>query len=265
MKENQELLADDMAFEEAIEQPQKLSEKALSKLPSAKSGSVKSKKSQKPAWATTEKEQEENKEAEIDDLLEFAYDLDYDKFMEDFEVRQAFAIIQDRVKEIKQDQDWKEKIAEEWNKTAALEDGAQEQPELQPEQRSVYSYKDSKASQGSRISYKSRLASEKSKQKGQKQEWDRTTVASESKKNNVEDRIANQIANDLLKDNSKLRGVHSNQSIKKILEKEAKRQLLLETNGGIFVQPVITKIVERGEMNKADPSNLPYLHKCPAV
>jgi hypothetical protein len=35
--------------------------------------------------------------------------------MEDFEIRQAFAIIQDRVKEIKQDQDWKEKIAEEWN------------------------------------------------------------------------------------------------------------------------------------------------------
>jgi hypothetical protein len=38
--------------------------------------------------------------------------------MEDFEIRQAFAIIKDRVKEIKNDQDWKEKIAEEWNNTA---------------------------------------------------------------------------------------------------------------------------------------------------
>lgn len=131
MKENQELLADDMIFEEhGAAQPlnaqlEKLSEKALSKLPSVKS--VKSsKKSQKPAWATTEKELEDNKEAEIDNLLEFAYDLDYDKFMEDFEIRQAFAIIQDRVKEIKQDQDWKEKIAEEWNQTAALDEGPQE-------------------------------------------------------------------------------------------------------------------------------------------
>ena len=62
------------------------------------------------------------RQAEIDELLEFAYDLDYDKFMEDFEIRQAFAIIQDRVKEIKTDQDWKEKIAEEWNQTAALEE-----------------------------------------------------------------------------------------------------------------------------------------------
>ena len=46
---------------------------------------------------------EEQKEAEIDELLEFAYDLDYDRYMDDFEVRQAFAIIQDRVKEIKED------------------------------------------------------------------------------------------------------------------------------------------------------------------
>jgi hypothetical protein len=41
--------------------------------------------------------------------------------MEDFEVRQAFAIIKDRVNEIKKDQDWKEKIEEEWNKTIKIE------------------------------------------------------------------------------------------------------------------------------------------------
>ena len=55
--------------------------------------------------------------------------------MEDFEVRQAFAIIQDRVKEIKQDYDWKEKIAEEWNQTAALEAAEENQAA-----KSVYSY-----------------------------------------------------------------------------------------------------------------------------
>ena len=32
----------------------------------------------KPAWARTEKQQEEEKDAEIDDLLEFAYELDYE-------------------------------------------------------------------------------------------------------------------------------------------------------------------------------------------
>ena len=39
---------------------------------------TKSKKASKPAWATTEKAAEEEKEAEIDDLLEFAYELDYE-------------------------------------------------------------------------------------------------------------------------------------------------------------------------------------------
>lgn len=75
----------------------------------------KSRKGGKPAWATTEKEQEEEKEAEIDDLLEFAYELDYEKYMEDYEVRQALAIIKDRVNEITKDDDWKEKLADEWN------------------------------------------------------------------------------------------------------------------------------------------------------
>ena len=63
----------------------------------------------------TEGQQEEEKEAEIDDLLEFAYELDYDKYMEDFEIRQVFSIIKDRVDEIKKDQDWKENVAAEWN------------------------------------------------------------------------------------------------------------------------------------------------------
>ena len=88
-----------------------------SKAPSSKA----KKSSQKPAWAMTEKQMEEEKEKEIDDLLEFAYDLDYDKYMEDFEVRQAFEIIRERVDEIKKDDDWKEKIAEEWNKTVEEE------------------------------------------------------------------------------------------------------------------------------------------------
>ncbi len=39
--------------------------------------------------------------------------------MDDFEVRQALAIIKDRVSEIKKDSDWKNKMADEWNQAAA--------------------------------------------------------------------------------------------------------------------------------------------------
>ena len=58
---------------------------------------------------------EEEKEKEIDNLIEFAYDLDYEKYLEDYEVRQALSLIKDRVKEIKEDDDWKKNIAHEWN------------------------------------------------------------------------------------------------------------------------------------------------------
>lgn len=66
----------------------KISEKPKKKVKAAAS---------KPAWAMTEKQQEEAKEAEIDELLEFAYELDYEKYMEDAEVRMALAVIKDRV------------------------------------------------------------------------------------------------------------------------------------------------------------------------
>jgi len=60
--------------------------------------------------------------------------------MEDFEIRQVFSIIKDRVTEIKKDQDWKENIAKEWNQ-AADEEGEPNQEVAQPEvARSVYSY-----------------------------------------------------------------------------------------------------------------------------
>lgn len=54
--------------------------------------------------------------------------------MEDYEVRQALAIVKDRVQEIKKDEEWKKNVADEWNK-AAEEENAPPQ-----ETRSVYSY-----------------------------------------------------------------------------------------------------------------------------
>lgn len=53
----------------------------------ASSKKKKKSKAEKPAWAVTEKQKEDAKEAEIDELLEFAYELDYEKYMEDYEVR----------------------------------------------------------------------------------------------------------------------------------------------------------------------------------
>ena len=67
---------------------------------------------------------EDAKEAEIDDLLEFAYELDYEKYMEDYEVRQALAIIKDRVNELTAEPDWKEQMTEEYNQANEAEAAA---------------------------------------------------------------------------------------------------------------------------------------------
>lgn len=48
-------------------------------------------------------------------MLEFAYELDYEKYMEDYEVRQALAIIKDRVNEITNQVGWQDKLVKEWN------------------------------------------------------------------------------------------------------------------------------------------------------
>ena len=69
----------------------------------------------------------------------------------------------------------------------------------------------------------------------------------------------------MLRDNAKLRGIHSNNSIKVLLEKEAKKQIAAAANGGQYTGPVIAVTQEKGLIKKGDPSNLPYLHKNPAV
>ena len=51
-----------------------------------------------------------------------------------------------------------------------------------------------------------------------------------------------------------------------LLEKAAKREMeLAASGGGQMAGPVIATTNERGNRDKADPSNLPYLYKNPAI
>jgi hypothetical protein len=79
---------------------------------------------------------------------------------------------------------------------------------------------DSAATGVSQKSYSKRLAEAKDKAES-KPDWDTGSVTSEIRNKRAEDRMASRIAAEVLKDNTKLRGIHSKESIKKILEKEA--------------------------------------------
>ena len=122
---------------------------------------------------------------------------------------------------------------------------------------------ESHVSKASKASYISRVSEAKRREAEERPEWNSTT--SNAAKPTAEDRIANKIASEVLRDNAKLRGIHSNNSIKVLLEKEAKRQMAIAAKGGEYTGPVIAVTQEKGNRDKADPSNLPYLHKNPAV
>lgn len=113
-------------------------------------------------------------------MLEFAYELDYEKYMDDFEVRQALAIIKDRVNEIKKDSNWKNKIAEEWNEAAEdpstyVKRGGAENEQDPLETRSAVTYHSSKTG-ASKQSLRSKvLESIKEENPDGKKEWDRST------------------------------------------------------------------------------------------
>lgn len=62
------------------------------------------------------------------------------------------------------------------------------------------------------------------KKKG-KSEWDKSTTG-KNQPVNLEDRIAKLVADEVLRNYKNLSGVHSNQSIRKILEKEARSHLI---------------------------------------
>lgn len=214
----------------------------------------------------TEKDLEDEKEKEVDNLLEFAYELDYEKFMDDFEVRQAIALIKDRVTEIKKDEDWKNTIAKEWNEASAEEaqgNGYRQVPQHKThrddDNKSVISYKSAKTGM-SKQSFRSQVL-ESIKEEGGNKDWD-PSVKSETQKRNAEDRVATRLANEVLRDNAKLRGVHSGASLKKLLEKEARRQL---NEGNDYKGPVVSVVKDHLKQDQPNASNLPYLHKNPAI
>jgi len=65
----------------------------------------KSRGGQKPLWAMTAPEKDAFEEEEAMDLINFADGLDYEKYMGDFEFRQCLEVLRDRAKRLQKEQD----------------------------------------------------------------------------------------------------------------------------------------------------------------
>jgi hypothetical protein len=222
-------------------------------------------KAKRPAWAKTEDQLKKEQDEEIDDLIEFAYDLDYEKYMEDLEVRQALALIKERVDEIKKDDEWRNNIAQEWNtaEQANPNEGTNKR-KIDDDARSAVSIRTSITGR-SNISKKSEIMNQIQREEMEhKENWDSSTVGEKKKKPTAEEKLASRLADQIMEANPNLKNVHSKTSMKKMLEAEAAKQLGT-TGGGVYQGPKVATVKDHEMNTNVQASNLPYLHKNPAI
>lgn len=182
--------------------------------------------------------------------------------MEDLEVRQALALIKERVDEIKKDEEWRTKLADEWNQAEQANPNEGLNKNRDDDGKSVVSVRTSITGK-SKVSKRSEIIDEIKREERNKEDWDSSTVG-DRKKPTIEEKLASKLADQILETNPNLRGIHSKVSMKKMLEREAAKQLI-DNQGGGYQGPKVV-VLKDHEMNRdIQASNLPYLHKNPAI
>jgi hypothetical protein len=231
--------------------------------------------SSKPAWAMTETEADEFEDEEASLLVEFAKDLDYDSYIDDLEVRQALGVIRERIDAQKAVEaaaaaadeadekiaaaggDWRAQFLSEWN---GRED-------------------DDGASQRTGASRRAPIPAAASGDDGEQPEWDASTNAGDRDQGRYSSQ-ARAMAEELLRENPELGSKHSIKSLTSMVSKaqhanEPQAGASMTKTGGwerslteAELPPLrVVTVVEnpRVPTKDVDPSNLPYLHRNPAI
>jgi hypothetical protein len=243
---------------------------------------VKKKSKKKPVWAQTEDEAADAEFSEARNLVDFAAGLDFDQFMNDFEVREALAVMRDRVQEIAAD------------KGIDLQEAmTQQQVDDNDDTVSVAA---SDASTVTREIVAARRA-EKRKQKaaaptGSTAGWDKSTNLAEKLKSAVGgDALA--LAEKILATSESMRHIHSKQSLARVLQdvtfgaaakNNMEEQVALQ-RGQALAPPVVSfvspdaasgsaavatdkppqRVLTELRKSKSQVQNLPYLYRCPSI
>lgn len=205
----------------------------------------------KPKWAMTEDEADIMDDAEAAELVDFAASLDYDAYIDDLEVRQALNVIRERIDGQKALEaaaaaaeeaastsgDWRSSFLKEWN--GADDDGA---GSVRSSRRAPVPAAEATGDEG-------------------KPEWDASTRAGEegAPRANASARAA---AEQLRRENPNLAQKHSVSSLARVVERA---EMGIEHLPPLRVVTVIENPRVASKGGHVDPSNLPYLHRNPAV
>jgi len=230
-----------------------------------KSKSVAKKNKEKPKWAYTEKQLDDEEEQDVDDLLEFTNNLDYEKYIDDLEVKNMVTALKKRIDELhnKDEDDWKNKIVDAWNnddKKSVKPSKVDISYDARSDARSCASESKSVASEKTHKTISDLKAKLESKEK---KDWDNMSTTTKKNAVTVEERIAKHVADEILRNNTEFRHFHSNNSVRKILEREAKKHL--EETKGIRAPEIVSNKEYFTRKDVQDPNNLPYLHRNPAI
>jgi len=219
---------------------------------------------EKPKWAYTEKQLVDEEEQDVDDLLAFTNNLDYDKYIDDLEVKHMITALKKRIDDIKekQEDDWKNKIVDAWNdeKKAMKTNKVDLNYDAQSDARSVASESRSVASERTHKTISELKVKLDTKEK---KDWDNVSTSTKKKNVTVEERIAKHVADEILRNNTEFRHFHSNSSVRRILEKEAQKHI--EESRGIRAPEIVSNKEYFTRKDVQDPNNLPYLHRNPAI
>jgi len=165
----------------------------------------------KPLWAMTEEEKADAEDEEASNLINFAENLDFDKYMGDTEFRQCLAVVQDRAKKLQREQDkFKDDIIRDFNAQAGSEDG---------DEFSEYTTGSPRESQlgdaPGRTGGAARYAIGASRD--DREDWDASTAMGDDRP--AVDRRARSDAGSVMDAMPQLKGVHSQASVQRLIEK----------------------------------------------
>jgi len=227
-------------------------------------------KASKPLWAMTEQEKDKFEESEADDLINFAENLDFDKFVGDLEFRQGLDALKDRAGKLKREQDsFKDELLANFNTSVDDEDY-----EASTNAGSLEDGIDGQSLLGSEYSVASSRRVRKERHGDGDDGWDNSTNAGDDRP--VVDRDVSEMAEVVLQTAPQIRAVHSKASVEKLIQKAKQKKAIEEEDmdlvsfmaaEGPCPVPVITASSDvQNRLHKpVDPSALPYLYRSPAV
>lgn len=228
----------------------------------------------KPLWAMTEQEKESFEEEEADDLVNFAENLDFDKYMGDLEFRQALDAMKDRHGKLSKEQEaFKDELLRDFN--AKVGDDLEERStsaggsafDLEEGLEGASLLGDLRSDGGRRR----RSAGEERYGADGQPEWDSSTQAGDDAPK--VDQKTKDIAAMVLDNVPQMRGIHSKESMQKVVERTKQMEKppadiyeAMERDGAAPAPVIVASSDTQNRLFKpVDPSLLPYLYRSPAI